>query len=267
MSRTALAGRVPRAEPGLVSSMRWLARGAQHLPGGTFWLSEAEARHADSMRFTKRRSEFLVARWTAKQALCAVLQLDGTPENLRRLEVRHRPTGAPLACVDGVPAGVQLSLTDRADWAVCVVSDDPTRVGCDLELVEARSTAFVRDFLTAGEQRYVDAAADAVGRDLAANLIWSATESALKVLETGLRRDTRSVDITVASTAGRATDGWGELSARTTEGAVFPGWWRRYGEFVLTVVSEVALPAPIDLDDPPLLLGARPTHHWLQQPT
>lgn len=263
MRRTALARRVLDGEPGVVSGMSWLARGEQHLPDGTDWLSEAEERYAASMRFTKRRTEFLVARWTAKHALAEVLGLDAAPANLRRVEVRHRPTGAPLACVDGAPAGVQISLTDRAGWAVCVVSDDPARIGCDLELVEARSAGFVRDFLTAAEQRFVGDAADPAARNLAANLIWSATESALKVLETGLRRDTRSVDITVL----RASDGWGELAARTAEGEVFPGWWRRFGDFVLTVATEVALPAPRELDDPPLLLAARPTHSWLRQPS
>ncbi len=243
--------------------MQWLARGEEHLPDDASWLSETEAAYAASKRFTKRRTEFLFARWTAKQALCSVLSLPSTPDVLRRLEVRHRPTGAPFACLDGAPAGLQISLTDRAGWAVCVLSEDPGRVGCDLELVEERSAAFVRDYLTAAEQRYVNSAADADARNLAANLIWSATESALKVLETGLRRDTRSVEITVAP----ATDGWAELSARSVQGEVFSGWWRRFGDFVLTVAGETALPAPRSLDALPLLLGARPTHSWLRQPT
>ena len=70
----------------------------------------------------------------------------------------------------------------------------PLSVGCDLELVEPRSALFVRDYFTAAERERV-AAAPAREHDELANLIWCAKESALKVLRTGLRRDTRSVEV------------------------------------------------------------------------
>ena len=94
-----------------------------------------------------------------------------------------------------------MSLSDRAGWAVCLVGEALGRVGCDLEIVEPRSAGFVADFLTAAEQEYV-AAQPAAERDAAANLIWSAKESALKVLQTGLRRDTRSVEVRVGTGPG-----------------------------------------------------------------
>ncbi len=251
--------------PGKVepSSMWWLARGEEHLPDERSWLSQREADYVDGKRFTKRRTEFLVARWAAKQALGQVLSTPLTIEGLRRVEVRHAASGAPVPCLDGEPVDLQISLTDRAGWAVCLVGPGPGRLGCDLELVEPRSDAFVRDYLSAAERRYVDAAADVTARNLAANLVWSAKESGLKVLTTGLRRDTRSVEVT-AATAG---DAWAPLSIRTVEGREFPGWWRRFGEFILTVAAEDALPAPTALEDPPLLDRARPTHSWLRQPT
>jgi 4'-phosphopantetheinyl transferase len=242
--------------------MWWLARAEQHLPAEESWLSDAEAAYADAQRFTKRRTEFLVARWTAKQALSRVLPLPPAAASLRRIEVRHEPSGAPLVHLDGRPVGMRISLTDRAGWAVCVLGGSSGRMGCDLELVEPRSDAFVRDYLTAPERRYVDAAPDRDARHLAANLIWSAKESALKVLTTGLRRDTRSVEVTVTATSG----GWGELTVRTAEGATFPGWWRRFGAFVLTMAAEQAFAVPAGLDDPPLLDGASPTHSWLRSP-
>ena len=240
----------------------WLARGEVHLPLGRSWLSDAEAERAAAMSFTKRRSEFLIARWAAKQALSHVLSLPATSATLRRLEVRHAVSGAPVACLDGRQVAVHISLTDRADWAVCLVGAEATRIGCDLELVEMRSAAFVRDYFTDAEQRYVDAAGDHEARELAANLVWSATESGLKVLTTGLRRDTRSVEVTIDPPG----DAWGQLTVRTAEGQVFPGWWRRFGRFVLTVAAEKELPPPTSLDDPPLLDGAEPTHSWLRQP-
>jgi 4'-phosphopantetheinyl transferase superfamily len=56
---------------------------------------------------------------------------------------------------------------------------DGAAVGCDLELVEPSSPGFVRDFLTDIEQGYVAAQSDFDARDAAANLLWSAKESAL----------------------------------------------------------------------------------------
>jgi 4'-phosphopantetheinyl transferase len=261
-------------------TMWWLARGAEHVPGAEHtpgaehgaddhpWLSQLEADRAGRMRYTKRRSEFLIARWTAKHALARVLKIAPTPADLRRLEVRHAPSGAPLPYLDGEPLDLQISLTDRADWAVCVVDEGTGRIGCDLELVEPRTDGFVRDYLTPAEQSYVDSATDATdatARALAANLIWSAKESALKVLTTGLRRDTRSVEVEVSPNA--PAGGWAALSVRAIEGPVFPGWWCRFGDYILTVAAEEPLPAPTTLDDPPLLLAANPTHGWVQRPT
>jgi 4'-phosphopantetheinyl transferase len=251
--------------PGEVEPLRmwWLARGEQHLPGDRSWLSQSETDYVDGKRFTKRRTEFLVARWAAKQALGRVLSTPLTLDGLRRIEVRHAASGAPVACLDGEPVDLQISLTDRAGWAVCLVGVGSGRLGCDLELVEPRSDAFVRDYLTATERRYVEAAGDVTARSLAANLVWSAKESGLKVLTTGLRRDTRSVEVTAMT----AADAWAQLTVSTAEGQEFPGWWRRFGEFILTVAAEDALPAPTALEDPPLLDRARPTHSWLQEPT
>jgi 4'-phosphopantetheinyl transferase len=238
--------------------MWWLARGERDLPRDESWLSDAEAAYANRQRFAKRRTEFLVARWTAKQALRVVLSLPVDGAGLRRVEVRHASTGAPFACVDGTPVDARISLTDRAGWAVCLVAESGP-IGCDLELVEARSQRFVHDFFTTAERDYVESAADP---DLAANLVWSAKESALKVLETGLRRDTRSVEVSVAPPSG----GWSALTATTAERSVFPGWWQRFGDFVLTVAVSARQPAPTGLDEPSPLHTARPEHSWLRRP-
>ena len=241
--------------------MWWLARGEDHLPVESGWLSDAESGYADRQRFTKRRTEFLIARWTAKNALAQVLSLESTPEQLRSIEIRHAPTGAPLAYVDGGPAGVQVSLTDRAGWAVCLISAGQLSVGCDLELVEPRTAGFVDDYLTESERAYVRSSG--ATHDLFANLIWSAKESALKVLGTGLRRDTRSVTVSLSNDS----DGWNQLSVRTAEDQLFPGWWGRFGQFVLTIAAQHEPPTPICLDEPPLLRLAVPAHSWIPQPT
>jgi 4'-phosphopantetheinyl transferase len=250
-------------EDGAVT-VRWLARGMHEVPESADWLSPTESARLATLRFAKRRTEVRLARWTAKQAIARALDLDDDARTLALIELRAAPSGAPVPFIADERAPVAVSLTDRADWAVCVVGPADLAVGCDLELVEARTDTFVRDWFTPAEQDLVFAADPGEERHLLANLVWSAKESALKVLQTGLRRDTRSVEVDVVDVAGH--DRWAHLVVRAEEGAAFPGWWRRYGEFLLTFAADADRGPPIPLEEPPRLAGATPSHSWLAEP-
>jgi 4'-phosphopantetheinyl transferase len=249
-----------QADPG---GHRWLALGEEALPVEEHWLAPGEAAVLAGLRYTKRRTEFLLRRLVTKHAVALVTGMPTDPATLAGIEVRNAPSGAPYVCVHGAPIEMGVSISDRAGWAVCVTSPiQPPAIGCDLELVEPRSPGFVCDFLTTTEQRLVGSA---VGdeRDAVANLIWSAKESALKVLGTGLRRDTQTLEVTPTGSDG---DGWGALTVRAVEGTVFSGWWRREGRFLLTVATRVAAPPPTTLGGPGVLAGAEPRHSWLDRP-
>lgn len=239
--------------------LRWLARGEQDLPAGEDWLSERESEVCARMRFTKRRREFQTARWAAKQAMAT---LPGCAVAPALLEVRHHPTGAPEAWADGRPLPVGISLSDRAGWAACLLGLEPGAVGCDLELVEPRSAAFVRDYFTAAERRFIR------DDDLRANLLWSAKESALKVLRTGLRRDTRTVEVSVTMPATRFAEasGWCPLTVRVDQARTFTGWWARYDDFLLTLATATPTPPPVSIEAVAALTTATPVHSWLDAP-
>jgi 4'-phosphopantetheinyl transferase len=253
----------------------WLARAEAQVPEPGAWLTAAERGRAELMRYSKRRNDFLLGRWTLKLATAHVLGWPpgvpgaaGAPGEyaaLARIEGRTAPDGAPELYIDGEHAARGVSLTDRAGCAVCLLAAQRAAVGCDLELVEPRSDAFVRDYLTEPERRIVAAAGPGPGHDLAANLIWSAKESALKVLRTGLRRDTRSVEVTVADLAPPQRT-WSPLRVRTEEGTTFPGWWRRSGRFVLTTCWPGGGPPPEALEPASPLDEESPTHHWMDRP-
>jgi 4'-phosphopantetheinyl transferase len=261
--------------------MRWLVRGEPSVPAGSGWLAEPELARAAGMRFTKRRTEYLLRRYAGKAAVAAVVGLPDDPVTLGRIAVLNAPTGAPYATVDGTRIGMDVSLTDRAGWAVCLVGSDLGAVGCDLEIVEPRSNGFVADFLTPAEQQLVLTAArrDPSAGDALANLIWSAKESALKVLRTGLRADTRTVEVLVGeagqiSAAGQGpAPGWHPLAVDTVIGRL-PGWWRRDGDFVLTVVvgarggdpaADAGAP-PQELPGSAPLAQAWPIESWRAKP-
>lgn len=227
------------------------------------WLSAEERQRLAGMRYTKRRVEYVLGRWTAKLAVAAVEGLPTGPSALAAVEVKPAPDGAPVAWLHGQALLRRVSLTDRAGWAVCVVSPSGLEVGCDLELVEHRSPRFVADYFTPAEQAVADAAPSELHRERVTNLIWSAKESALKVLRTGLRRDTRSVEVTLGDGDG---DDWVPLVVRTVEGSTFHGWWRQYGTFILTVAAAEPLAPPIALEETPALASSTPVHSWLADP-
>ncbi len=249
-------------------AQRWLSCGETSCPEGTDWLSERERGYLETIRFTKRRTEFLLRRHTGKRAVAAALGLPADPSTLARVEILNRLTGAPYVQIDGERAALDISLTDRAGWGVALIGSEGSMaagtLGVDLEIVEPRTRGFVSDFLTPPEQEYVAARGAGDGWDAAANLIWSAKEAALKVMRVGLRADTRTVEVTVGHD--RGPDGWHPLSVRHVDGQVFPGWWRRDAVFLLTIAALEETPPPTLLPGGDDLTSATPVHSWVDRP-
>jgi 4'-phosphopantetheinyl transferase len=247
--------------------MWWSAHGEHELPESLDWLSSHERDHLGSIRFTKRRNEYLTRRWTAKQTIATVLDFDQAPASLARIEVRHRPSGAPYVTVDALHADVDISLSDRAGWAVCLIgpagSTTAGTLGIDLELVEPRTAGFVTDFFTSAEQAWVASLPHGETRHEAVNLIWSAKEAALKVQQVGLRADTRTVEVELSSSM--RSDGWAPMTVTGGDGPM-PGWWRRDGLFLLTLAFAAPADPPRWLEAGTDLAAATPLHSWVERP-
>ena len=228
-----------------MTPVRWLLMRAAEVPEGSFWLDPDESEHAARLRLPTRHADYRLGRWTAKRAVALWLGRDPDPAGLCRIAIRPAPDGAPAVFLDNAPAPLAISFSHRAGHAACAVAPAGTALGCDLELIEPRSPAFVQDYFTDTERKLVEAA-DEAGRPLLANLIWSAKESALKALREGLRMDPREVEVSLGP---KEENGWRPLTVhRVLTGQVFHGWWRREGDFVLTVA---AAPPP----GPPLPAG------------
>ena len=123
----------------------WFEQNENDVPAHNDWLGRNETIRLDTMRFAKRRADWRLGRWTAKCALASRLQLAFEPETLARFEILAAQSGAPEVFFDGHPSGVTISLSHRAGQALCAPSSQDTALGCDLELVEPRSSAFVTD--------------------------------------------------------------------------------------------------------------------------
>jgi 4'-phosphopantetheinyl transferase len=223
----------------------WLEQTVDDVPTKNNWMSAREIAVLSQLRVPKRRSDWRLGRWTAKQALARWFDLPAHARVLARLEVHPAPNGAPEAFCDGYPAPVAISLSHSAGRALCCIGSPGAELGCDLEFIEARSELFVSDYFCTEEQCLVlnlpQSASSAV-----TTLLWSAKESALKALTVGLQVDTTSVHVSLDDSS-LDTNGWKPLEVRC-EGRAFHGWGQFSGGWVRTVVGEPYPRLPIRLE-------------------
>jgi 4'-phosphopantetheinyl transferase len=218
----------------------WLIRCTADVPAGDAWLSARERRTAAGLRASRRRRDWRLGRFTAKAAVGAWL---GVAPG--RVEILAASDGAPEAWVDGERAPLSVSLSHRAGRALAVVAPGPAVVGCDLERVEPRSGAFVREWLAPAEHGLLAAHAE-TDRARLTNLVWTAKEAAAKVRREGLRLDVRHAVVAPADAG--ATDGaWRALRVQWGGGrAPTAGWWRAEPGWVMKIAGAPAPPRPLD---------------------
>src|ERR1039458_7014150 len=243
----------------------WLEQTEADLPPENTWLSASEAVRLDGMRFAKRHADWRLGRWTAKRALAAYLNLPSHPPDLADIEIRSAPSGAPEVFIANQPAEVAISLSHRAGVAACAVTQSGAELGCDLEIVEPRSDAFIADYFATEEHELIERTSTAE-RSLLLALLWSGKESALKALRTGLRLDTRSVTVSPVlplqhedesardparifqSSCG--PNSWYPLHVVYEGGQIFHGWWQSTGDLLRTMVASPPPAPPIFLETP-----------------
>jgi len=228
----------------------WLEQTKSDLPAQDHWLSAGDLDRLSGMRFEKRRADWQLGRWTAKRALAAYLHLPTHLHALAKIEIRPAPGGAPEVYLASQPAEVTISLSHRAGAALCVIGVCGSALGCDLEIAEPRSDAFVSDYFTTEEQELV-ARANVADRAQLLAILWSAKESALKALGVGLRLDTRCVAVCPLSThrSDNSVSEWHPLHVRVSGGPLLQGWWRDSHDMLRTMVANPSPGEPIALLD------------------
>ncbi len=204
----------------------------QQVPAELDWLTPGERVRLGAFRFEKRRRDWLLGRWTAKIAL---LGITGLPDrDISRFEIASAPDGAPLPRLDGRPFLARLSLSHSNGRAFSTILRGTTALGCDIELVEPRSVGFVETYFTSSESEHVERT-DPRFRDLLVTMIWSAKESTLKALRTGLQADTRSVEVIDDGDCSGA--GWKTARTIVADAGEFSCLWRLDGRSVLSIVT------------------------------
>jgi len=224
--------------------VRWLEQSLADVRAPLDWLSAAEVARLNVMRVPKRRDDWRLGRWTAKQAVAAYLDLPSDAWALAGIEIRPADSGAPEVFLHDGPAAVSISLTHRDGIAACALAPAGIAVGCDLELVEPRGEAFIADYFTAREQELI-ARTPQPERFRVVALLWSAKESTLKVLRTGLRLDTRDVEVTLADELPKSSPEnlWRPLRSLAYE-QEYSGWWQIGGDLIRTLMSSTCSAPP-----------------------
>ena len=231
----------------------WLEQTQEDLVEESDWLSAREMNFLNGLRFAKRRADWRLGRWTAKRALGSCLNLPHSLPALANIEIRPAPSGAPELFFQNKLAPLTISLSHRNNRAVCFIAPPAVALGCDLELIEPHSGAFIADYFTSDEQALVirQSLAD---RPWLLALLWSAKESALKALRMGLRLDTRCVTVDPGKLS-VAPSRWNPLNVRY-DSRIFNGWWQVANDLVRTVV---AAPPP----EPPIQIFQATEHVWI----
>jgi 4'-phosphopantetheinyl transferase len=222
----------------------YLIQRAEEMPADESWLAPGEIAYMSGLRIKKRRDDWLLGRWTAKQALCSFLSGSLSKD---RIEICRKENGAPEVLLDGKASQIALSLSHRDNRSLCALSPDGCALGADIELVEPHSDTFVEDYFTDNEKQMIARSAEADRFTMIA-LLWSAKESALKALQVGLSVDTR--DVEVLDLEFKSTPGWHPLSVRGVhKESLFRGWWMRDELSIFTVASDPPSNIPVYLDE------------------
>lgn len=225
------------------SNILWCSQKLSDLPKGNDWLSVRELEFLDNMKFTKRRADWRLGRWTAKQTLLPYLNKSHKITKPIEIEILTDEDSAPEVFINNQPAPVTISISHSRDVGFCAVDTRNSPVGCDVEFVEARTTEFIADYFTEKE-RAKFAQTPQAEQPLLGTLIWSAKESALKALRKGLSLDTRCVEVQLSFK--QKPENWYPLTVRYVKTQQkFQGWWREDGEFVYSVVAEPKAGHPV----------------------
>lgn len=206
----------------------------QQVPSSQEWLHKGELERLNEFRFDKRKNDYLLGRWTAKKVVHAYLD-KAIP--LSEIEIRNAESGAPEVYHQNKLTTTSISISHSEGTSFCVAGEGGMKIGCDLEHIEHRKPVFVEDYFTENEKLQLENASTK-NYDAFVNVIWSAKESALKTIKTGLSIDTRQMDVIYLQAPLVTKPGWKNLMVYDrTHSQIFKGLWRICNEYVMTIIS------------------------------
>ena len=151
------------------------------LPPAHGILSPREETYYQTLRFPKRRTEWLGGRVALKRVVARTLHV----ADLSHIEILPQENGKPNVLVKNKPVAIAHSITHSHGFAAAAVSEGGTLLGIDLEKITHRMDAWKRDFFHPNELT-------ADGDDFLTAL-WTQKEALVKLLGTGLSLRSKEV--------------------------------------------------------------------------
>ena len=209
------------------------------------FLSPSERTRFHGLKTRKRSLEWLAGRIAAKRLIREVhFSGEGALVGYPAITVDSNSLGAPEIRIVGEKGEEpRISISHSDGMAAAMLARDPAcSPGIDIEAVESRSAAFVRDYFTEKEREQI--AASEAERDVLVTAIWAVKEATLKALGIGARVDLRQIDVVIRSDEtpmsgsvefhGEALERARQLGAKTPEIAI-----ERHGR---RMIARVLLP-------------------------
>ena len=146
------------------------------------YLDPAYVLHPDELKIwknypsTKRKNDFIIGRYTAKQALNAIHR-----SSLSQINIMPGSFGQPILKYPEIP--FEISISHKANYAVALLFPKEQPMGVDIEIILDTNRKFLLDQFTAYERL---AFCNHKQSAKAIAMLWSAKESLSKALKTGL---------------------------------------------------------------------------------
>jgi phosphopantetheine--protein transferase-like protein len=169
-------------------------------------LHDEEAKEHTKKMTPKRAAEWLAGRVAVKKSVQRFLAASNEPAVQEKgIRIVQDDQGKPRVELVGRPgpkmADISISHSNGLAMAAAAGPNSFVGFGVDVEKIEARSDAWVKDYFTDEEIR---AAGDGENKWVALTGMWSLKEAALKAMGTGLRFDLKDVRIVNLDELGKA---------------------------------------------------------------
>jgi len=204
------------------------------VPGHLDWLHLSEKEVLSNFKFEKRKNDWLLGRWTAKnllkQSYFSGLRLD-------EIEIRAGENKAPFVFVNKLIQDQTITISHSNSLSFCAAAKYPLSIGCDLEKIEKRSDFFIRDYYTdfekIGASNYSTHGLDECSYY---SLCWSAKEALMKAIRTGLSTHPKKIEV---KSLQKPKASWAKIQLNLLpQNEPYFGLWKIKENFVFVIVSD-----------------------------
>ena len=147
----------------------------KHTPLMLSALNEKEKSHYDTLKYEKRKSDYLIGRYTAKIAVNELLRID-----LKSIQIDNGIFNFPIVRGKQI-RNVQVTLTHCEDISIAIAFPEDHPIGVDLEKIDRNKMKLVKEIVNEKEL----ALQEELNEFEMFTSLWTVKEALSKILKTG----------------------------------------------------------------------------------